>query len=97
MMKLKEREIERIKSSETERIRIEMEKVMNIEKECSAKKSDLEQKMKEQELTINKEIQQFKREWELEHEALSKSMKQDSAEIKRDKDHIKMEMDRIAD
>lgn len=97
MMKSKEREIERIKSTETDRIRLQLEKIQNMEKECASKKSTLEQKMKEQELVINKEIQQFKHDWELEHESLSKGIKQDSLEMKREKENLKMEVERVQD
>jgi len=53
--------------------------------------------MKEQELLINKEIQQFKREWDLEHESMSKALKQDTLELKREKENLKLELDRVED
>jgi len=58
MIKSKEREVERIKQSETEKIRQELQKVQHQEKELAKRNSDLDQKEKEQELFINKEIQQ---------------------------------------
>jgi hypothetical protein len=62
IIKSKEREIERIKQSETDKIRVELEKVQRFEKELTKRSSDLDQREKEQELSINKEIQHFKRE-----------------------------------
>lgn len=58
MIKSKEREVDRIKHSETDKIRSELEKVQQHEKELSKRNSELDQKEKEQELFINKEIQQ---------------------------------------
>lgn len=62
IIKSKEREIERKKMSETDKIRVELEKVQRFEKELTKRSSDLDQREKEQELNINKEIQHFKRE-----------------------------------
>jgi len=58
MIKSKEREVDRIKQAETEKIRSELEKVQHHEKELAKRNADLDQKEKEQELFINKEIQQ---------------------------------------
>jgi len=97
LMKSKERDIERIKNHELDKIKLEREKVQSLEKECMKIKLELEQKTKEQELLINKEIQQFKKEWELEHESISKSLKQDNLEIKREKHNLQMELEKIED
>jgi len=97
LIKSKERDIERIKNHELDKIKLEREKVQSLEKECMKMKLELDQKNKEQELLINKEIQQFKKEWELEHESISKSIKQDNLEIKREKHNLQMELEKIDD
>lgn len=96
-MKAKERELERIKQSETDHIRLELEKIQALERECSTKKAELEQKSKEQELVVARQIAQFKREWEIEHESMTKSVRADTNELKREKDHLKLELERVQD
>jgi len=97
MIKSKEREIDRIKVSETDKIQIGLEKVQMLEKETIKKKSEYEQRLKEEELVIQKNIQQFKREFELEHEAITNNIRQDTLEIKREKNNLKAEFERIDD
>jgi hypothetical protein len=62
LIKSKEREVERIKHSETDKIRVELQKIQQLEKEITKRNSNLDEREKEQELSINKEIQHFKRE-----------------------------------
>jgi len=62
LIKSKEREVERIKHSETDKIRVELQKIQQLEKEIAKRNSNLDEREKEQELSINKEIQHFKRE-----------------------------------